>query len=124
MDTTALVTALVITSIACAGIIAIGARFLLAPRAAMFGFGVAPDSLRALTQIKGVRDITSGVVLLVVWIAAGHVVLGWVLIAATLTPATDAAIVIANGGKLTTALGVHALTAALLLGAGLVLALG
>lgn len=124
MHTIALVTALVITSIACAGIIAIGARFLLAPRAAMLGFGVAPDSLGTLTEIKGVRDITSGVVLLVVWIAAGHAALGWVLIAATLTPAADAVIVVTNGGKLTTALGIHVLTAALLLGAGLVLALG
>lgn len=119
-------TAITITLVACLGIIAIGARFLMAPRAAMLGFGVAPDgpgAPRALTAIKGVRDITSGVVLLVVWVAGGHTVLGWALIAAALTPVADAVIVRANDGELATALGVHALTAVLLLAAGLVLVL-
>jgi len=90
----------------------------------MLGFGVAPTSLRALTEIKGVRDMTSGVVLLVVWAAADTTALGWVLVAAALTPTADALVVLTNGGELATALGVHGLTAALLLAAGLVLALG
>ena len=115
--------ALVLALIACAGIIALGTRFLLAPRAAMLGYGVAPDGLRALTEIKGVRDITSGVVLLVVWAAAGRPTLGWALVAAAITPIADAVIVVTNGGKLSTALSIHALTAALLVAAGLVLAL-
>ena len=115
--------ALVIMFIACAGIIAVGTRFLLAPRVAMAGYGVAPDSVRALTEIKGVRDIASGVVLLVIWAAAGHAALGWAMVAAAITPTADALIVLRNGGKLTTALGVHGLTAALLVAAGLVLAL-
>jgi hypothetical protein len=116
--------ALVIAVIACAAIIAIGARFLLTPRQATLAFGVAPDSLRALTAIKGVRDITSGVVPLVVWAAAGHNALGWALVAAALTPTADAVIVLSNGGKLSTALSIHGLTAVLLVAAGLVLALG
>jgi Domain of unknown function (DUF4267) len=117
-------TALVVALIACAAIIAIGIRFLLAPRQATLAYGVAADNLRALTQIKGVRDITSGVVLLVVWAAAGRTALGWALIAAALTPLADAVIVRANGGKLATVLGIHGLTAVLLVAAGLVLALG
>ncbi|MDP9796787.1 hypothetical protein J2S43_005299 [Catenuloplanes nepalensis] len=117
------VAALVIAILACAAIIAIGIRFLLAPRIAMLGFGVAPDSLRALTAIKGVRDITSGIVPLVVWAAAGHTALGWALVAAALTPAADALIVLRNGGKAATALGIHGVTAVLLLAAGLILAL-
>jgi len=115
--------ALVILFLACAGILAVGTRFLLAPRVAMAGYGVAPDSLRALTAIKGVRDIASGVVLLVVWATAGHSALGWAMVAAALTPTADALIVVGNGGTLATALGIHALTAALLVAAGLVLAL-
>jgi len=117
-------TALVIAVIVCVGIIAIGARFLVAPRAAMLGFGLAPDALRALTAIKGVRDITSGVLVLVVWAAAGHAALGWAMVAAALIPSGDALIVVTNGGKLAAALGIHGLTAALLVAAGLVLALG
>jgi hypothetical protein len=116
--------ALVIALIACAGIIALGIRFLLTPRQAVLGFGVAPDSLRALTEIKGVRDITSGVVLLAVWAAAGSATLGWALVAAALTPTADALIVLTNGGKPSTALGIHGLTAGLLVASGLVLALG
>jgi hypothetical protein len=49
--------ALLVALIAC---VAIGSRFLLQPRQATLAFGVAADNLRALTEIKGVRDITSG----------------------------------------------------------------
>ena len=116
--------ALLVALIACLAIIAIGIRFLLAPRQATLAFGVAADNLRALTEIKGVRDITSGAVLLVVWAAAGRTALGWAAIAAAITPIGDAIIVLTNGGKLYTALGMHGITALLLVAAGLVLALG
>lgn len=117
-------TALVIALVGCVGIIVLGIRFLLAPQRATVDFGVAADNVRALTAIKGVRDITSGVVLLAVWAAAGRESLGWALLAAALTPAADAIIVRTNDGKLAVALGIHGLTAALLVAAGLVLALG
>ena len=116
--------ALLVAIVACAAAIAIGVRFLLAPRQATLAFGVAAGNLRALTEIKGVRDITSGAVPLVVWAAAGRTALGWALIAAALTPTADAMIVLTNGGKLPAALGIHGLTAGLLVAAGLVLALG
>ena len=116
--------ALLVALIACVAIIAIGIRFFLQPRQATLDFGVAADNLRALTEIKGVRDITSGVVLLVVWASAGRTTLGWALVAAALTPTADAVIVLTNGGKLSSALGIHGLTAGLLVAAGLVLALG
>ena len=115
--------ALLVAFLACAAIIAIGIRFLLAPRRATLAFGVPAENLRALTAIKGVRDITSGAVPLVVWAASGRTTLGWTLIAAALTPIADAVIVVRNGGKLSTALGIHGLTAGLLVAVGLVLAL-
>jgi hypothetical protein len=116
--------ALLVGLIACAAIIVVGIRFFLAPRQATLDFGVAVDNLRALTEIKGARDITSGVVPLVVLAAAGRATLGWVLIAAAITPIVDAVIVLTNGGKRSTALGIHGLTAGVLVAAGLVLALG
>jgi hypothetical protein len=116
--------ALLVALIACAAIIAIGIRFLLQPRQATVAFGVAADNLRALTEIKGARDVTSGMVLLAVWAAGGSAILGWALIAAALTPTADALIVLTNGGKLSIALGIHGITAGLLVAAGLVLALG
>lgn len=117
------VAALVVALLGCAFILFIGTRFLLAPRVAMAGFGVPEDSLRALTSIKGVRDITSGVVPLVVLAAAGSHVFGWAMLAAAITPIGDAIIVRTNGGTLRHALTVHGVTAVLLIAVGLILAL-
>jgi len=115
--------ALLVGLIACVAIIVLGIRFILQPHRATLDFGIAVDNLRGLTEIKGVRDITSGVVPVVTWASAGRTTLGWVLVAATITPTADALIVLTNGGKLSKALGVHGFTAALLVTAGLVLAL-
>jgi Domain of unknown function (DUF4267) len=115
--------ALLVALMACVAIIVLGARFILQPRQATLDFGIAADNLRGLTEIKGARDIASGVVLLVAWAAAGPTTLGWVLVAAAITPTADALIVLTNDGKLSKALGIHGLTAALLVAAGLVLAL-
>jgi len=115
--------ALVVAILGCVFILFIGARFLLAPRVAMAGFGVPDDSLTALTNIKGIRDITSGIVPLVVLAAAGHHAFGWALVAAAITPLGDAVIVAKNGGTLRHALSIHGATALVLIIAGLVLAL-
>lgn len=118
------VAALVIAIIAAVAIIGLGTRFILSPRQATLDYGVAPDNVRALTEIKGLRDITSGAVVLAVWAGAGTKALGWALTAAALTALGDALIVRTNGGKLSTALGIHGTTAVVLVAAGLVLALG
>lgn len=115
--------ALLVALLGCVGIVVIGIRFLLTPRRATLDFGVAAEDLRALTAIKGVRDLTSGVVPLVVWAGAGSEAFGWALIAAALTPVADAVIVLTRGGRLSTALGIHGLTAAVLVAVGLVLVL-
>ena len=116
-------TALLVGLLACVAIIALGIRFILQPRQATLDFGIAADNLRGLTEIKGARDITSGVVPLVAWASAGGTTLGWVLVAAAITPIADALIVLTNDGRLSRALGVHGLTAAVLVAAGLALAL-
>ena len=115
--------ALVLVLAACLAIIVLGARLVLTPQRATLDYGVAADDLRALTEIKGVRDIVSGVVLLTVWAAAGQTALGWAVLAAALTPLSDAVIVRSHGGKLATALGIHGVTAVALIAAGLVLVL-
>ena len=79
--------------VACAAIIVLGIRFFLQPRQATLDFGIPADSLRGLTEIKGARDVTSGIVPLVVWVSAGQTTLGWVLVAAAITPIADALIV-------------------------------
>ncbi|RKS80260.1 uncharacterized protein DUF4267 [Motilibacter peucedani] len=117
-------TALIIAVLASVAIVVLGARFLVTPARATTDFGVAADDLRALTAIKGVRDITSGVVVLTVWAAAGTSAMGWALVAAALTPVGDGLIVTTRSGRLGTALGVHGLTALVLVAVGLVLAAG
>lgn len=116
------IAALVVAVLGCLFILFIGARFLLAPRVAMAGFGVPEDSLRALTSIKGVRDIASGIVPLVVLAAAGRHAFGWALLAAAITPIGDAIIVRTNGGTLRHALSIHGATALVLIVVGLILA--
>ena len=113
--------AIVFAVLACVAIAAIGVRFLVRPTVATRDFGVQPGDARALTAIKGVRDITSGVVPMVVWAVAGVPALGWALVAASITPWADMGIVLARGGKRATAFGIHGLTAVLLIATGVVL---
>jgi hypothetical protein len=111
------------TLIACAFIVFVGMRFLLDPHGAAAGFGITGPSGagEGFYDIKGVRDITSGLVPLVLLIAGQRRALGWALLAATFTPFSDAVIVLTHGGPLATALGVHTLTALLVLGLGVLL---
>jgi hypothetical protein len=102
-----------------AGIIFIGARFIVAPRVAAAGYGVEPDldqrSVRAYLSVKGVRDIASGLFVLVLIAAGATHLLGWVILAATIIPLADATIVLGSGGRTSTALGIHGLTAVVML---------
>ena len=102
-----------------AAIIVIGARFIVAPRAAAAGYGVQPDlgqpSVGAYLSVKGVRDIASGLFVIILMAAGATHLLGWVILAATIIPLADAAIVLASGGPRSIALWVHGLTAAVML---------
>lgn len=102
-----------------AGIVFIGARFILAPRVAAAGYGVQPDlgqsSVGAYLSVKGVRDIASGLIVFILIAAGATHLLGWVMLAATVIPLADTAIVLGHGGSKSIALGVHGLTAAVML---------
>ena len=66
-------------------------------------------------SVKGVRDIASGLILLILMAAGATHLLGWVILAATIIPLADAAIVLRNGGPRSIAWGVHGVTAAVML---------
>jgi Domain of unknown function (DUF4267) len=107
------------------GIIVIGVRFLLAPRAAAAGYGVAiEEEIRgagAYLSAKGVRDIVSGLVVFLLIATAGHRVLGgWMLVMA-LIPIGDAVVVLRSGGSKATAYGVHVATAVVMVVIGILL---
>jgi hypothetical protein len=106
-------------------IIAIGARFLLAPDAAAAGFGLPVGTAgRAIgfLDAKGVRDIVSGLVTLSLLFSGQKLGLGIFLLVAALIPLGDMSIVLAHDGPAATAFGVHGATAALLVlvGGGLI----
>jgi len=107
------------------GIIFIGCRFLLAPATAAAGYGVPagdePRS-RAYLSAKGIRDIASGLfVVMLVAYGSAHA-LGWFMLIATLIPIADAVIVLHQGGSRIIAFGVHGGTAvAMLIISGLLL---
>ena len=102
-----------------AGIIFIGARFILAQRVAAAGYGVQPDlsqrSVGAYLSVKGVRDIASGLIVFSLMAAGATHPLGWMILAATIIPIGDAIIVLGHGGTKSIAFGVHGVTAVVML---------
>lgn len=102
-----------------AGIIFIGARFMIAPRVAAAGYGVQQDlaqpSASAYLRVKGIRDIASGLFVFILMAAGATHLVGWVMLAATIIPIADAAIVLGNGGSKSIAFGVHGVTAIVML---------
>jgi len=109
----------VLAGVLAAAIIFIGARFLVAPRVAADGYGVLPDidqpGVRAYLSVKGIRDIATGLFVIVLMIAGATHLVGWVMLAATVIPIADAMIVLRNGGAKSIAYGVHGGTAAVML---------
>ena len=109
----------VLAGLLAAGIVFIGARFLVAPRVAAAGYGVLPDvdetSVRAYLGVKGVRDIATGLFVVILMAAGATHLVGWVMLAATIIPLADATIVLRSGGSKAIAWGVHGVTAAVML---------
>jgi hypothetical protein len=107
-----------LTALIGVGIIVIGARFLRNPAAGAAGFGV-PVPLRgnadAYLAAKGVRDIATGLVTLVLLALGDRRALGWMSLAAAVIPASDAVIVLRRKGSPAVAYGVHGATAAVVL---------
>jgi hypothetical protein len=102
------------------GIILVGARYLLAPQASASTFGLRewpPEGANGWLNVKGVRDIVSGLVILVPLALGQTQVVGWLLLAAAITPFADAVIVLRGGGSKRLAYGVHAATGVAVLAA-------
>lgn len=99
------------------GIIYVGANFLLGPETAAAGYGVpvsAEGNFGAFLSVKGIRDIGTGLALLVPFALGQRRVTGWVLLALTVIPITDGLIVLSYG-SVATAFGWHFSTATLML---------
>ncbi|MEV0006297.1 DUF4267 domain-containing protein [Micromonospora sp. NPDC050980] len=108
-------------------IVFIGTRFLTAPRAAAAGYGVpAAEGTGdpAYLTIKGVRDLTYGLVGLALIAFTSADAVAWFLLVVALAPLGDTVIVLRHGGTRATAFGIHFATAVILpLNAALLIAL-
>jgi hypothetical protein len=123
-------TASIVSGVIGVAIVFLGARFLLAPQTAAAGYGVPvePAAEQAPARgpypwlsVKGVRDIASGLFLWILLVNGAPHVLGAFMVAATLIPVGDAAIVLRSGGTRAAAFGIHGVTAAVMLAAGVAL---
>jgi hypothetical protein len=119
--------ALALAALIAVAIILIGLRFLWSPEAAAAGFGIpgAPGEalhFRAWLSVKGVRDIASGLFVLLLMANGAPRLLGAFILIATLIPIGDAASVLGSGGTKAAAFGVHGATAAVMLATSALLA--
>ncbi|MCW3814568.1 DUF4267 domain-containing protein [Micromonospora sp. DR5-3] len=95
----------------------IGARFLLAPHASAAGYGVpaAPDGDPAYLTIKGLRDLSYGLLgLALIAFTSAHAV-AWFMLIVALNPLGDTLIVLRHGGPKAVAFGIHFATAVVVL---------
>lgn len=98
-------------------IVFIGVRFLVVPRAAAAAYGVPAkeDGDAAYLSIKGVRDISYGILgFALLAFSSAHAV-GWFMLVVTIAPLGDTLIVLRNGGTRAIAFGIHFATAVVML---------
>ncbi|MBB5111200.1 DUF4267 domain-containing protein [Micromonospora echinospora] len=99
-------------------IVLIGARFLLAPRAAAAGYGVPATEGTgdpAYLTVKGLRDLTYGLVGLALIAFTSADAVAWFMLVVALAPLGDTVIVLRHGGSRATAFGIHFATAVVVL---------
>ncbi|WP_267888417.1 DUF4267 domain-containing protein [Nocardia yamanashiensis] len=114
--------ALTLSAIGAGFIIFTGTGYLLAPQsmAANFGLPTTPDeAANGFLNIKGVRDIATGLVILAVLATRQYRAVGPVTLAIALIPTGDMLTILLRRGSTVTALSVHGLTAALVAATGL-----
>ncbi|MFF4411302.1 DUF4267 domain-containing protein [Streptosporangium sp. NPDC001559] len=91
----------------------IGLRFLLTPGPAAAGYGVPAkeNGDAAYLTIKGLRDLTYGLVGLALLAFAGARAEAWFMLVVAIVPLVDTVIVLRHGGTRAVAFGIHFATA-------------
>jgi hypothetical protein len=95
----------------------IGARFLLVPHAAAAGYGVPAkkDGDGAYLTIKGLRDLSYGILGFALIAFADARTVGLYMLVVALSPLGDTLIVLRHGGTKAVAFGIHFATAVVVL---------
>ncbi|MFD7491186.1 DUF4267 domain-containing protein [Streptomyces sp. NPDC059832] len=105
-------------------VVFIGVRFLFQPVASAAGYGVpaAPSGGDpAYLTIKGLRDLTFGLLGLALLAFAGARAEAWFMLLVALAPLGDTLIVLRHGGTKAVAYGIHFATAVVVLGSAALL---
>ena len=95
-----------------------GVRFLLDGHGAAAGFGIDPwptGTAAGYFAVKGIRDIVIGLNLLALFALGQRRATGVLLAITAMIPIADMIIVLTHGGTVATALGIHGLTAVIVL---------
>ncbi|MEU4717997.1 DUF4267 domain-containing protein [Nonomuraea dietziae] len=95
-------------------ILYIGVSYLFAPQASAAGFGLPSiPSDNGFLQVKGIRDLASGLIIVALLATGQRRALGWTMLAMALIPFGDAALVLGHDGSAGMAYFVHGSTAVL-----------
>jgi len=110
------VVAYVLVSIVTLMIIYVGLSYVFAPAktAEGFGFREVPVNADTFFNLKGIRDIGTGLVPLALMIYGDPHALGWVILAESFIAFGDMLIILRHKGKKAVAFGVHGATGALM----------
>jgi hypothetical protein len=116
---------LILATLIAVAIIVIGCFYLASPERILGGFGLkppAPDAdTRAWLRLKGIRDVASGLVVLIMMLAAERRLVGIALLVYAIIPFGDMSIVLGSGGSKSRAFSIHGVTCAVMLVVGLLL---
>ena len=108
-----------------AALLIIGVVYVLAPERILGSFGLQPPALDrdtlAWLRLKGIRDIASGLTVLILLVTTDHRTVGTVLLTLAIIPFGDMSNIALSGGRKITAFSVHGLTCAAMVCAGLLL---
>src|SRR5580658_8058651 len=107
------------------GIIVIGCFYLVSPQRILGQFGLKPPAsdadTRAWLRLKGLRDFTCGLLVLIMTLAADRRSVGIAVLVLAIIPLGDMSIILGSGGSKSKAFSIHGLTCAVLLVVGLLL---
>ena len=101
------------------GVIVIGCFYLLSPERISGSFGLKPPAsdadTRAWLRLKGIRDVASGLVVLIMMLTAGRRSVGIALLVEAIIPLGDMSIILGSGGSKSRAFSIHGVTCAVML---------
>ena len=116
---------LILAALVAVGVIVIGCFYLVSPQRILGQFGLKPPAsdadTRAWLRLKGLRDFTCGLLVLIMTLAADRRSVGIAVLVLAIIPLGDMSIILGSGGSKSKAFSIHGVTCAVMLVVGLLL---